>query len=354
MRFLIIIIISFGLSFSMLPSPAISLTPDNASVGKQTNEQVNVYSYRQPFLVQPLFERFTQHTGIKVRVVFAKKGLIERMQAEGVRSPADLVLTTDIGRLVQAAETIGQRVVSPVLRRHIPAMARDGDSKWFALTLRARVIYASKARTRLTALSYRDLVLPQWHGRVCMRSGQHAYNNALFAAMLAELGETEFRNWLIGLKTNLAEKPSGNDRAQVRRVYGGTCDLAIGNTYYMGKMQTNEKKPEQKKWASAVRLIFPTMPNGSTHVNVSGMVLSKHAPNRANAVKLMIFLISEEAQKIYAEVNFEYPVRAGVPVSARVASWGTLTPDLVALDKIARYRKRASEIVDEVQFNAGP
>ncbi|MBL6642326.1 MAG: extracellular solute-binding protein, partial [PS1 clade bacterium] len=179
-------------------------------------------------------------------------------------------------------------------------------------------------------------------------------NIALFAAMLDHLGEGEFKHWLGGLKANLAGSPSGNDRAQVRKVYGGACDIAIGNTYYMGKMQTNEKKPEQQAWADAVRIVFPDMPRGGAHMNLSGMAMAKHAPNRANAEKLMAFLVSEEAQKIYAEVNFEYPIRADIEPSARVKSWGAFTPDTLALDRIAALRARASEIVDEVSFNSGP
>ena len=319
----------------------------------QAKEQVNVYSYRQPFLVEPLFDAFTQETGIEVKVIFAKKGLIERIKAEGTRSPADVILTVDIGRL-HAAREIAQAVTSPQLTAHIPAQARGADNKWFGLTWRARVAYASKTRVAEKSLSFADLADEKWRGRICLRSGQHPYNIALFAGLLAHMGEPDFRVWLQGLKANLVAKPSGNDRAQVRRVYGAACDLAIGNTYYMGKMQTNEKKPEQKQWAEAVNVIFPTMPKGGAHMNVSGMAMAKHAPNRAAAQKLMEFLVSPQAQKIYAEVNFEYPIRADVPASARVTGWGSFTRDSLSLDEIARLRQRASELVDETGFNDGP
>jgi iron(III) transport system substrate-binding protein len=152
----------------------------------------------------------------------------------------------------------------------------------------------------------------------------------------------------------LVAKPSGNDRAQVRRVYGEACDVAIGNTYYMGQMQTNEKKPEQKDWAKSVNIIFPTMPNGGAHVNVSGMAMAQYAPHRANAQKLMEFLVSKDAQKIYAEVNYEYPIRTDVSASKRVKSWGAFTRDALSLDEIAILRKRASQLVDETRFNDGP
>ena len=312
---------------------------------------VNVYSYRQPFLIEPLFEKFTQMTGIGVRVIFAKKGLVERVKTEGENSPADVLLTVDISRLIHAAETVAQPVRSLVLEKFIPTKARSSDNRWFALTYRARVAYVSRDRVSRESLSYGALAGPDLKGRICMRSGQHPYNNALFASQLAHLGERAFRAWLTGLKNNLSEKPSGGDRTQVRRIYAGSCDVAIGNTYYMGKMQTNNKKSEQKDWARAVRIIFPDVQDRGTHVNVSGMVMAKHAPNRDNALKLMEFLASAEAQRLYAEVNFEYPVRSDVAPSARVEEWGTLKADPMPLETIAAYRKRASEIVDEIGFN---
>ena len=335
------------LGFAVMLGLSCFLTPLKAG------EQVNVYSYRQPFLVEPLFEAFTRETGIAVKVIFAKKGLIERIKAEGRHSPADIVLTVDIGRL-HAARDIAQPVGSPILQQHIPAIARGSDDKWFGLTWRARVAYVSKARVNEQNLRFTDLADAKWRGRICVRSGQHPYNIALFAALLNHMGETDFKNWLAGLKANLVAKPSGNDRAQVRKIFGQACDIGIGNTYYMGKMQTNEKNPEQKAWAEAVNIIFPTMPRGGAHMNVSGMVMAKHAPNRQNAQKLMEYLVSKEAQKIYAEVNFEYPIRDDVAASDRVTSWGSFTPDTIALDTIAGLRKRAGEIVDELGFNAGP
>lgn len=327
-------------------APEIVVQDENTS-----NDIVNVYSYRQPFLIAPLFEKFTQTTGINVRVIFAKKGLVERVAAEGENSPADVLLTVDISRLIHAAESIAQPVRSSVLEKHIPAAVRGHDNRWFALTYRARVAYVSRARVPQESLSYAALAEPIFKGRICTRSGQHPYNNALFASQLAHLGEPAFRSWLAGLKQNLSEQPSGNDRAQVRRIYAGSCDIAIGNTYYMGAMQTNTKKPEQQDWARSVRIIFPDAEGRGTHINVSGMVMAKHAPNPTNALKLMEFLVSEDAQRLYAEVNFEYPVRAGVAPSARVAGWGELKADPLALETIASFRKRASEIVDEIGFN---
>lgn len=316
--------------------------------------EVNIYSYRQEFLIRPLLDAFTKKTGVKANVLFASKGLIQRIKAEGSNSPADVLLTVDIGRLSSAvAEDIAQPVESEVLAEQIPVQFRGGDNKWFALTRRARVVYASKDRVAQDAISYAELAEPKWKGRICIRSGQHPYNIALFAAMISHLGEEKAKAWLEGLKNNLARKPSGNDRNQVKGVYSGECDLAIGNTYYMGKMQTNDKNPEQKKWAEAVKVVFPDSDGRGTHVNVSGMVMAKHAPNRDNAKKLMEFLASDEAQRIYAEVNYEYPVNPDVSWSDLVKSWGTFKADDVSLDRIAELRRRASELVDEVAFNAG-
>jgi iron(III) transport system substrate-binding protein len=317
--------------------------------------EVNIYSYRQEFLIRPLLEAFEKKTGIKSNVLFASKGLIQRIKAEGANSPADVLLTVDIGRLSSAvSEDIAQPVQSEVLVEQIPAQFRGEDNKWFALTRRARVVFASKERVAQDKISYADLADPKWKGRICIRSGQHPYNVALFAAQIAHLGEAKAKAWLEGLKNNLARRPSGNDRNQVKGVYSGECDLAIGNTYYMGKMQTNDKQPEQKAWAGAVKVLFPDTEGRGTHVNVSGMVMAKHAPNRENAKKLMEFLASDEAQRIYAEVNFEYPVNPDVAWSDLVKSWGTFKADDIALDRIAELRTRASEMVDEVGFNAGP
>ncbi len=321
----------------------------------QAADEVNVYSYRQPFLVEPLFKAFKEKTGIKVNVLFAKKGLIERISAEGKNSPADILLTVDIGRLTKAVDTgITQPVESEVLNKNIPAAYRDPKGQWFGLTTRARIIYASKERVKQDAITLEELADPKWKGKICIRSGQHVYNIAMIASMIANVGEEKTKTWLKGVKANLARKPSGNDRAQVKGIYAGECDIAVGNMYYMGKMQTNDKKPEQKKWAAAVKLLFPNSGDRGTHVNVSGIVMAKNAPNKANALKLMEFLSSDNAQKIYATANSEYPVKIGVEWSGIVKSWGTFKADPIALEEIAKNRKRASELVDEVAFNDGP
>ena len=317
--------------------------------------EVNVYSYRQPYLIDPLFKKFSEETGIKVNVIYAEKGLIERIAAEGRNSPADVLLTTDIGNLTQAKDTgIGQPLNSKELEAEIPASYRDKDGIWWGLTRRARVIYASKDRVKQDQITYEELADPKWRGKICIRSGQHVYNVALIASMIAAHGEEKTEEWLKGVKANLARKPAGDDRMQVKGVYSGECDLAIGNTYYMGSMLKNDKEPVQKEWANSVNMLFPNTNDRGTHVNISGAVLAKYAPHKDNAVKLIEFLASDEGQEMYADVNNEYPVKEGVPWSPLVKSWGSFKSDPIPLNDVAALRKKASELVDKVGFDDGP
>jgi len=312
--------------------------------------EVNVYSYRQPFLVQPIFDVFTKESGIKVNVVFAKKGLSERLSREGRNSKADLIFTVDIGRLIEVVnKDLVQSVQSDVLNANIPAQYRDPDGNWFGLTTRTRSIYASKERANLADIqSYEDLTKPVWKGRICTRSGKHPYNLALIASMIAHHGEAKATQWLKGLKSNLARKPQGNDRAQVKAINEGVCDLSLGNNYYYGKMINN---PDQAAWANSVHITFPNQNNRGTHVNISGMALTKHAPNKEHAIKLMEFLTKELAQKMYAEQNYEYPVNPTVSPSGLVQSWGSFKSDALPLNNIAKLRKRAAQLVDEIAFD---
>ncbi|HCL63018.1 MAG TPA: iron ABC transporter substrate-binding protein [Rhizobiales bacterium] len=317
--------------------------------------EVNVYSYRQPYLINPLFKAFTEETGTKVNVIFAEKGLIERIAAEGRNSPADVLLTVDVGNLTQATDAgIAQPIHSATLEAAIPPAYRDADNEWFGLTRRARVVYASKERVKQNTISYEELADPKWRGKICIRSGQHVYNVALIASMIAAHGEAWTETWLKGVKANLARKPAGDDRLQVKGVYAGECDIAVGNTYYMGVMLQDDKEPEQKEWANSVNILFPNTGDRGTHVNISGAVVAKYAPHKDNAVKLIEFLASDKGQQMYAEVNNEYPVKEGVPWSKLVQSWGPFKPDPISLNEIAALRKKASELVDKVGFDEGP
>ncbi len=312
--------------------------------------EVNVYSYRKPQLIQPIFDAFTAENGIMVNAVYAQKGMLERLRNEGVNSPADLVLTVDIGRLsdLKNAE-LTQPIVSPAIHRNIPAAVRDPANHWFGLTARARILVTSKDRVKLDEISrYEDLAKPKWTGRICMRSGKHAYNVALIASMMHRHGMQAAQKWLAGVKTNLARRPQGNDRAQVKAVSEGVCDVAVINHYYLYQMARNDT---QKNWVNAVNVVFPNQGDRGTHMNISGMAMTKHAPNRANARRLMEFLAGERAQKMYAELNGEYPVNAAIDVGEYLRALGRFKRDTIALAAVAANRTDAAKMVDRVHFN---
>lgn len=313
-------------------------------------EEVNIYSHRQPELIQPLLDAFTAETGIDVNIAFVDKGMTERLVAEGARSPADLVLTVDIARLTEiVAAGVTQAVQSPILDANIPAAYRDPEGHWFGLTTRARIVYGSKERVKPGEVTtYEDLADPKWKGRICIRSGTNDYNIALTAAILAHHDADYTTKWLQGFKANLAKKPSGGDRDQVKSIWAGECDIAVGNTYYIGQMLAD---PEQAPWAQSVNVIFPTFEAGGSHMNISGIAMTKAAPNHDAALKLMEWLSGDEAQKIYAETNFEFPVKAGVERSELVTSWGEFTPDSLPLAEVAAKRPEALKLIETVDFD---
>ena len=313
--------------------------------------EVNIYSYRQPELIQPLLDGFAAETGITTNVSFVNKGLIERLKAEGKRSPADIILTVDISRLTDAkAAGVTQAIESAVLEASIPESLRDPDGHWFALTTRARIIYASKDRVAAGEVTtYENLADPKWKGRICTRSGTHVYTLGLVSAVIEHLGVEAAETWLEAVKSNLAKEPEGNDRAQVKSIWAGECDISLGNTYYMGAMLDD---PDQADWANAVRIEFPTFAdNGQTHVNISGVSMTRSAPNRDNALKFMEYLGSAEAQSIYASVVNEYPADPAAAISPRVADWGSFDADQTDLAAIAARRAEALKMVERVDFD---
>ncbi len=318
------------------------------------SEEVNIYSARQAFLIKPMLDAFTQETGIKTNVIFSKKGLIERIANEGRNTHADLFLTPDIGPLYDIVNRgLTQPVDSQLLTKNIPAQFRDPNGHWFGLTTRSRIIYLAKDRVKEGELQrYEELADPKWKGKICTRSGKHSYNLSLIGSMIAIHGEAETERWLKGVKANLARKPQGNDRAQVKAVKEGVCDIALGNSYYFGNMITNSAKPEQIEWAKSVNLIFPNQADRGAHMNISGIVLTKHAKNRNNAVKLMEFLSGPMAQYMYAQENFEFPVRPGTPKSSLIQQYmGDFKADDLSLAIIAANRSKASKLVDKVGFD---
>ncbi len=316
----------------------------------QAKETVNIYSFRQAFLIDPILEEFTKETGIETKVLFAKKGLVQRLKKEGKLSPADVVLTSNFSKLLQLQdEGLTQTFNNDTVNANVPAQFRDDNGHWVALTKRIRNIYASKANVAdANALTYEQLAAPEFAGKICTRSGKHPYNLGLIASMIAHKGEAATEQWLRGVKANLARKPQGNDRAQVKAIKEGLCDVSLGNSYYFGKMITNK---DQKAWAAAVNIVYPNQDDRGAHINVSGAVIAKHAPNRENAEKLIAFLTTKQAQGTYASVNFEYPVNPTVKPSELVASWGEFKEDSLPLTDVAKYRKAALKLVDKVKFD---
>ncbi len=319
-------------------------------VGCAQANEVNVYSYREPQLIKPMFDQFTAQTGISVNAVFAKKGMLQRLKSESRNSPADLIFTVDIGRLSDFKNAeLTQAVNSNPLNSSLPAHIRDADNHWFGLTSRARIIVVSKDRTTPgELLNYEDLADPQWKGRICTRSGKHPYNLGLISMMMVQHGADAAESWLTGVKSNLARKPQGNDRAQVRAIKEGVCDVALINHYYLYKMASD---PEQRSWFEAVNVIFPNQAERGTHMNISGMAMTRHSPNPENALMLMEFLASDTAQSMYAEINGEYPVNQSIAVGEFLDSLGTFKRDTVNLSEVAKNRAEASRMVDRVNYD---
>jgi iron(III) transport system substrate-binding protein len=331
--------------FAALSFLGLAVFPFSASA-----QQVNVYTTREPTLLNPVLEAFTKDTGIKVNSVFLKDGLEERVKAEGAASPADVMIMVDAARLISAATAgITQPIVSATVARIVPADLRDPAGQWVALTERSRVVYASKDRVAQNAITYEDLADPKWKGRICIRSGQNDYNNALFGAVVARAGEVGAETWLKGVKANLARKPAGGDRDVAKDIQAGLCDIGVANTYYLGLMLNRE--PERKAWADAVKVLQTTFAGGGTHVNISGAAIAKNAPNKADAIKLIEYMLGEKAQALYANGNYEYPVNAAVPGSETVKLFGPIKADTVSLEAIAKSRKAAANLVDKVGFD---
>ncbi|WP_366140709.1 Fe(3+) ABC transporter substrate-binding protein [uncultured Castellaniella sp.] len=309
--------------------------------------EVNLYTTREPKLVEPLLAAFSKDTGIKVNTVFIKDGLLERVRTEGAQSPADVLMTVDIGNLLDLVDGgVTQAVRSEPLEAAIPANLRGADGQWFTLSLRDRVAYVAKDLD-IKALNYEDLADPRWKGKVCIRSGQHPYNTALIAAMIAHDGAEATEQWLRGVKANLGRAATGGDRDVARDILGGICDVGIANAYYAGHMKNAAPDTDARRWGDAIRVIRPTFKGTQgTHVNISGASVARHAPHRAEAVQLLEYLVSDKAQSLYAQANYEYPVKAGVKLDPTVESFGPLQIDSLPLTEIARNRKQASELVD--------
>ncbi len=310
---------------------------------------LNIYSHRQPFLIKPFIDAYRAETGTNINVVYASKGLAQRLQAEGSRSPADVILTVDIARLyVYADKNLLAMVNSEVLKKNIPSHLRDPGNRWFAFSKRARVVAVSKKATDAKSIKrYEELSDPKWQGRICSRPGSHVYNRALVASMIHTAGIETAQTWAQGVFDNLARRPQGNDRAQVKAVYEGVCDIAIINNYYFGKLKHSDK-PDQRNWAASVDLIFPNQEDRGTHVNISGGGVAKHSKNKAEAVRFLEFLTSKAAQDLYGSINYEYPVNPAVDTPKELRSWGTFNEDQMPIARIAELAPEAQKVIDRV------
>ena len=313
------------------------------------SKEINIYSHRQPFLINPFLEAFTAETGIKTNIVYSKTGLAERLQAEGENSPADLILTVDIARLyVYRDKDLLASIDSSLLKSNIPSYLRSDDNTWFGLSKRARVIIVNKNRVNVDEIKkIEDLSNPKWKGKICSRPGSHVYNRALMASIIAANGEVKAEKWAKGLVLNLARRPQGNDRAQVKAIFEGQCDIAIINNYYFGKLKFSED-PKQREWTKNLKLIFPNQEKGDrgSHVNISGGGVVKFSKNKKEAIMLLEFLTNKKAQQLYGEINFEYPVNPNVDSSDELKSWGVFREDKLPIINIAKLAPLAQKIID--------
>ncbi|MFK2824039.1 Fe(3+) ABC transporter substrate-binding protein [Arcobacter sp. YIC-80] len=313
------------------------------------SSEVNVYSHRHYDTDKQLFKMFEEKTGIKVNVVKAKaSALIKRMQSEGAKSPADVLITVDAGRLYQAKQKdLLQSIDSNYLTTNIPAKLRDKDNKWFALTKRSRVaVYRIGSGMENKLSTYEDLADPKFKGQIMVRSSNNIYNQSLMAAMIAHHGEEKALEWAKGVVANMAKAPKGNDRYQVKAVANGIGSVAIANTYYIGKMVHN-KDASQRESVKKVKIFFPTFENGGTHINVSGAGVAKYAPNKENAIKFIEFMASKDAQELFAKGNYEYPVLAGVKPSKLVSSWGQFKDDKISINTLGENNAAAIKVFDK-------
>ena len=312
--------------------------------------EVNIYSYRQEELIKPQLEAFKKATGISYNLITGSaSGLLQRLKTEGANSPADVLFTVDAGRLTHAmAMGLLQPTRSKMLEKYIPAHLRDPQGRWFGLGARARAIFYHVDRVKPSELStYEDLASPKWKGKILIRSSSNIYNQSLLASLIHHHGAKKAEDWARGMVANLARKPQGGDRDQLRAVAAGEGDIAISNNYYYARLLDSEKDADRKV-TSKVKVFWPNQKDRGTHINISGAGITKSSKNKENAIKLLEFLVSEEAQKIYAEVGHEFPVRDGVPRGEVVSSMGTFKMDNIPLDVLGKNNAEAVRIFDRV------
>ncbi len=317
-------------------------------LGSAGAAEVNVYSHRKEELIKPQLDAFTAATGIKVNLVTGNAdALIERMRSEGRNSPVDVVLTSDAGRLYKAKQLdLLQEVRSAVLEDRVPPRLRDPEGFWYGLSIRARPIFYARDRVDPAELStYEALTDEKWRGRILVRSSSNIYNQSLLAAMIAERGPAAAEKWARGIVTNLARKPQGGDTDQLRALAAGEGDVAIANTYYFGRILDSERKSD-RDIAAKIAIFWPNQTGRGVHVNISGGAVARFAPHRAEAIRFLEYLVSDEAQEIYAEVDHEFPIRDDVSRSKIVAGMGTFRADEIPLEQLGAHSATAVRIFD--------
>ncbi|RVU84631.1 Fe(3+) ABC transporter substrate-binding protein [Leucothrix sargassi] len=312
-------------------------------------ESVNIYSSRQSQLIKPLLDAFQADTGIRVNLTTATDDvLLKRLENEGQNSPADLLMTADAGRLYRA-KSMGllQPIQSPTLFQAIPAHLRDPQNTWFGLTYRARTIFYAKGRVRPSELStYEALTDPRWKARICVRSSNSIYNQSLVASMISSVGLEKAQQWANGVVRNFARRPVGGDREQIKDIASGRCDIGIANSYYYAQMLFGGDATE-RSLANKVGIFWPNQRDRGTHINISGAGVTASAKNKANAEKLLNYLLKDDAQRWYATVNGEYPVKKGIPADPKIQAWGRFKSDSLNLSELGRFNAHAVRVMDK-------
>lgn len=313
--------------------------------------EVNLYSAQKEHLIRPILNQFEEKTGIKVNMVTVDKAaLVARLANEGKNTPADIALTIDIGNIYQLkSKDLLQPINSAILLEQVPAYLRDPENYWFGLTMRFRAIFYNKDKVKAGEVkNYEDLADARWRDSLLIRSSSHVYNQSLVASYLINNGEEKTKEWLAGIVANLARPPQGGDSVQIKALAAGEGSLAVGNSYYYGKLVFGDSKLRNELVNEKVAIILPNQDNTGAHVNIRGGGVTKYAKNKENAIKLLEFLVSDEAQLFFANVNFEYPVKADIPLPAGVKAWGkNLKTDKISLEEIAKQQNRAIYLMDQ-------
>ena len=345
MRIILIIILGMKITLPLLVAAAAAC----ALAPVQAQEQVlNLYTSRHYQTDEALYTNFTKATGIKVnRIEAGEDPLIERMKQEGARSPADVLMTVDAGRLWRAEQAgLFQPVKSKVLEERIPANLRHPDGLWFGFSMRARPIFYAKGRVDPAAIpAYESLADPANKGKVCIRSSSNVYNLSLMSSMIAANGPEKAESWARGVVANMARAPKGGDTDQLMAVAAGECDIAVANTYYYVRL-LKSSKPAEKAAAEKIGVVFPNQKDRGTHVNISGAGVARHAPHREAAIKFLEYLSSPEAQAYFANGNNEYPVVGKVQGNPELAALGDFKKDAVNVSLYGRNQGTAQQAYD--------